>query len=121
MNAATERMFGYTAAEMIGQNVKMLMPSPYHEEHDGYLDRYAEDGRKANHRHRPGGHGPAAKTARTFPVGPGCQRGGAVSSSSRAFSATSPGARNWRREVVEIASLEQRRSARTCTTAWARS
>ena len=46
VNAATERMFGYTAAEMIGQNVKMLMPSPYREEHDRYLDSYNKTGVK---------------------------------------------------------------------------
>jgi PAS domain S-box-containing protein len=46
VNAATERMFGYTAAETIGQNVKMLMPSPYLEEHDRYLDSYNKTGVK---------------------------------------------------------------------------
>jgi PAS domain S-box-containing protein len=44
INPAIERMFGFTAAEVIGQNVKMLMPSPYHEEHDGYLHRYLSTG-----------------------------------------------------------------------------
>jgi PAS domain S-box-containing protein len=37
-------MFGYSRAELIGQNVKILMPSPYCDEHDGYIARYLETG-----------------------------------------------------------------------------
>ena len=39
-------MFGYELNEVHGQNVKMLMPSPYTEEHDGYLKRYVSTGEK---------------------------------------------------------------------------
>ena len=43
-NPACERLFDYDASEVIGQNVKMLMPAPYREEHDRYLDNFHQSG-----------------------------------------------------------------------------
>jgi len=43
-SSAAERLFGYSADEALGQNVKILMPSPYRNGHDGYLRRYLDTG-----------------------------------------------------------------------------
>lgn len=43
-SAAAERMFQWSASEVLGQNVKLLMPSPYRAEHDTYLNSYLHTG-----------------------------------------------------------------------------
>jgi two-component system, LuxR family, sensor kinase FixL len=45
-SAAAERLFGYSATEAIGKNIKMMMPSPYRENHDAYMDRYLRTGER---------------------------------------------------------------------------
>lgn len=66
-SAAAERMFGYSEADVLGENVSALMPSPDRERHDLYLARYLATGaakiigigRVTTARHRDG---------KTFPI-----------------------------------------------------
>jgi two-component system CheB/CheR fusion protein len=107
VNAATERMFGYSAVEMIGQNVKMLMTPAYRNEHDRYRENYAQTGIK-----KIIGIGREVvaqrKDGSTFPVDLAVSEvehlklfTGIIRDISRR--------KELEHEVVEIASLEQRR------------
>lgn len=45
INSAAERLFGYSSTEVIGKNIKMMMPQPFKDEHDSYLRNYVNTGK----------------------------------------------------------------------------
>lgn len=45
-NPAAERMFGYSAREVLGRNITLIIPSPHKENHNRYIQRYLETGEK---------------------------------------------------------------------------
>lgn len=76
-NPGAERIFGYEASEVIGQNVKMLMPAPYRDEHDRYVANYMQTGeakiigigREVEGRRKDGSCFPLDLAVSTFHVG----------------------------------------------------
>lgn len=46
LSTTAERLFGYSHDEVAGRNVSILMPSPYREQHDAYIERYLSTGER---------------------------------------------------------------------------
>ena len=46
LNQAAEQMFGYASKDVLGQNIRILMPRPYRREHDRFIRRYLQSGEK---------------------------------------------------------------------------
>lgn len=44
VNPAAANLFGYLPEELIGKNIRILMPSPYRQQHDDYIERYKATG-----------------------------------------------------------------------------
>jgi two-component system sensor kinase FixL len=45
-NQSAERMFGYSAADIVGKSINVLMPAPHRDAHDGYIANYLRTGKK---------------------------------------------------------------------------
>jgi PAS domain S-box-containing protein len=46
INPAGERLFGYEASEIVGSNVKVIIPEPHHYKHNTYIKNYLQTGQK---------------------------------------------------------------------------
>ena len=61
VNPPTEELFGYTGDELVGQNVKILMPEPDRSQHDSYIRAIPAHGSAQDYWHRARSRGPAQR------------------------------------------------------------
>ena len=46
INPAVESLIGYNQDDLLGKNIKKIMPNPYHDQHDQYISNYHQTGKK---------------------------------------------------------------------------
>ena len=108
VNPATTTMFGHTENELVGQSFKLLMPTPYREEADGYLPRFLKTGEK----HSIGISREVSGRRKDGTVFPADLAISEIHDDGRLFTGIFHDLtrrKQLQREIVEIAALEQRR------------